>query len=275
MDHARPANGRFITVLISAPVYIIRHDATVLLSRFSTVSRCGFGSLVAWVLIATNSKHGSLLYYIFRINVSRDFQNAWPSLPHAPGSSRAADQAAAPAIAMADMDDEFMSSGSALSPATRALYFALALLPILTAAYLFVSIFVVDVSRSLLTIAAGVAISAALMSTAYHNLACARIEGVRDGATAPTKASFKGTKGAKAEFDAALASFEKNISSAALFYSLFYNNAMFVVLTPFVGCYIFADKVSGDLNLLLSASASAGLCMYNSISAVKAMTSTD
>lgn len=170
---------------------------------------------------------------------------------------------------MADELDELMA-GRTLSPAKRVAYFGLALAAVLPAAFLFVQIFVVDVARSRLTIAAGVAVAAAILSLAYHNLAAARTEHVRESAAPPTKAAYKGRK---AEFDAALAAHDAKVDAAALAHSVFYNNALFLVTAPFVGCYVCAGKFSGDLNFLVSSATAAGLALFNSQSALKAMAS--
>lgn len=193
-----------------------------------------------------------------------------PSLPRAPLllQARVAASAAHPR-AMADELDELLT-GRRLSPAKRAAYFGYALSAVLPAALLFVQIFVVDVARSRLTIGAGVAATAAVLSVAYHNLCAAHAERIRAAATPPTKAAYKGKK---TDFDAALARHDAKVESCALAYSVFYNNALFLCVAPFVGCYICAGKFGGDLNFLLSSTAAAGLALFNSHSALKAMSS--
>lgn len=170
---------------------------------------------------------------------------------------------------MADELDDLLKGGS-VSAATRAAYFAYALTAVLPSALLFVRIFVVDVARSQLTIGAGVSATAALLSLAYHNLSAAHAERIRAAAQPPTKAAYKGRK---PEFDAALAAHDAGVHSSALAYSVFYNNALFLLVAPFCGCYVFTDKFSGDLNFLLSSTAAAGLALFNSKSALKAMSS--
>jgi Translocon-associated protein, gamma subunit (TRAP-gamma) len=170
---------------------------------------------------------------------------------------------------MADELDELMA-GRSVSAAKRVAYFLYALAAVLPAALLFVQIFVVDVARSVLTIVAGVVATAALLSAAYHNLCAAHAERIRESAVPPVKAAFKGKK---AEFEAAVAAHDKKVEASALAYSVFYNNALFLVSAPFVGCYIFSDKFSGDLNFLVSSTAAAGLALFNSQSALKAMSS--
>lgn len=169
---------------------------------------------------------------------------------------------------MGDEIDELLS-GRAVSPAKRVSNFLFALTAVLPAALLFVQIFVVDVSRSRLTIIAGVIVTGGILSVSYQKLALAHAERVRDSASPPTKASFKGKK---AQFDAAIAAHDAKVESCALMYSVFYNNCIFMASAPFVGCYVCADKFSGDLNFLLSSGAAAGLALFNSQSALKALT---
>jgi hypothetical protein len=172
---------------------------------------------------------------------------------------------------MADEIDELLrGSNTAASPARRALCAAVALAAVLPVAALFVSVFVVDIARSRLTIAAAVAAAALALSVAYVQLALARGAAIRaaPGSAPPTRAAFKGSKDAYA---VALARHDAAIDTAALSHSVYYNNAIFLVAAPFVGCYVFAGKVSGDLNFLLSAAAAAALAIFNSNSAVKAM----
>lgn len=168
---------------------------------------------------------------------------------------------------MADELDALLQGG-AVPVGTRALYFLAAMATVLPAAGLFVRIFVVDVARSVLTIGAAVAGAAALLSVAYHDLCAARAGRVRAAAAPPTKAAFKGRR---ADFDHALAGHDKQVHAAALAYSVFYNNALFLLVAPFCGCYLLSDKFSGDLNFLLSSAAAAGLAVFNSKSALKAM----
>lgn len=170
---------------------------------------------------------------------------------------------------MAEELDEFAPDPSyVLTPAKRMLYFVLALAPVLPAAYLFIKIFVVDVARSRVTITAGIALTAVALTEAYNNLLFARAERIRADSSPPTKASFKGKK---SDYDNALVAYEKSIKNTALAYSLYYNNTLFLIAVPFIGCYVFAGKVSGDLNFLISAGASAALAVYNSQSAIKAL----
>lgn len=166
-------------------------------------------------------------------------------------------------------DLDALLAGRQVSPSRRAQNFLLALLSILPATYLFVTIFVVDVQRSRLTILAGLLLSAATLSLAYETLSLAHGDRLRAATSPPTKASFKGRKPA---FDAAVAAHTAGLERAALVYSVFYNNAIFLAVAPFVGCYVCADKFSGDLNFLLSSGAAAGLALFNSQSAIKALT---
>lgn len=171
---------------------------------------------------------------------------------------------------MSDLDDiDALLSGRTVSPARRGSNFLLALLSTLPAAVLFVQIFVVDISRSQLTILAGVLATSALLSLSYENLSVAASERIRNSTSPPTKASFKGRKG---EFDAAIKEHEKSLDWCALVYAVFYCNAVFLVTAPFIGCYICAGKFSGDLNFLVSSGAAAGLALFNSQSAMKALT---
>lgn len=170
---------------------------------------------------------------------------------------------------MADEIDELIS-GRAVSPATRLTHFGIALLAIIPAAMLFVQIFVVDVGRSRLTIGAAIVATAVVLGMAYQNLSIAHVERLRSASSPPTKSAFKGKK---SEFEAAMSSYERKVDQAAFAYSVCYNNAIFLLTAPFVGCYIFSDKFSGDLNFLVSSSAAAGLALFNSKSALKAIAS--
>lgn len=168
----------------------------------------------------------------------------------------------------ADDVDELMKGAASASIAKRILYLLLAGVSVAPAAYLFVSIFLVDVGSSTVTLAAGITLGSVILSLAYHNLAIARAVKVGAGTSAPTKSAFKGKK---PEYEAALAAHDAKVSAAAMSYSLYYNNMLFLVAAPFVGCYVFNGKVSGDLNLLLSSGVASSLALFNSRSALKAL----
>ncbi len=170
-------------------------------------------------------------------------------------------------MARDELDDLIQSRSP--SAAQRLGNVLIGVLSALPAAALFVSVFVVDVERSQVTIAAGALIAAALLALSYENLAFARAERMRTETAPPTKASYKGRM---REFDSAIKKHEARIGGAALAYSVFYNNALFLASVPFIGCYICADKFSGDLNFLVSAAAAGSLALFNSKSALKAMT---
>eukprot|EP00171_Calliarthron_tuberculosum_P011203 IDg11203t1 len=74
-----------------------------------------------------------------------------------------------------------------------------------------------------------------------------------------------------AHYDAAVAAHNSRISTSAFAYSFAYNNAIFLLAAPFCASYVFADKVSGELNALCSGAAAAGIALFNSRSALKAI----
>lgn len=152
--------------------------------------------------------------------------------------------------------------------AKRALYLVLALFATAAPALLFTNIFLVDLAESQVTVFAGIAIAAVVLSLSYHNLCFARSARLRVSAIAPTKGQFKGRL---PEFAKATAAHEARIANAALLYSFAYNNLLYLSVAPLAGCYVFADKFGGDLNLLLSGATAAGLCLFNSVSALKAI----
>lgn len=131
-----------------------------------------------------------------------------------------------------------------------------------------VRVYVVDISRAQLTLSAGVAIAATLLSLSYHNLAFSQSARLRAASSAPSKNSFRGRV---TQYEAALRKYDSRIAWAALAYSFAYNNAIFLLAAPFCASYVYADKVSGELNALCSAATGAALALFNSRSALKAI----
>eukprot|EP00177_Eucheuma_denticulatum_P008332 GFKZ01015162.1.p3 GENE.GFKZ01015162.1~~GFKZ01015162.1.p3 ORF type:complete len:203 (+),score=27.16 GFKZ01015162.1:90-611(+) len=168
---------------------------------------------------------------------------------------------------MADEFDDLLDDfGRRPTVLRRLLYLFLALESVATTAFLFVRIFLVDTSTSQLTLAIAITVCTTILSLAFHNLSFAKAARLRRFASPPTKGAFKGKPD---EFRKAQAAFESKISSAALWYSCAYNNAIFMFVAPLLGCYMFSEKVGGDLNLLLSGAAAAGLALFNSNTALK------
>lgn len=168
---------------------------------------------------------------------------------------------------MADEFDELLDDfGRRPSVAKRLSYLILALAAVASTAWLFIRIFLIDLSASQVTLTLAIAISTVLLSLSYHNLSFAKSARIRRVATAPSKGSFKGNLDAYA---AAQKSFEAQISSSALWFSFAYNNAIFMLLTPLLAKYLFADKVGGDLNLLLSGALASSAALFNSQKALQ------
>lgn len=171
---------------------------------------------------------------------------------------------------MADEFEELHDFGRKPSATKRVVYLLLSLECVAVVAALFMRVFLVEIRSSQVTLSLAVIANTVLLSLAYHNLSFAKAARIRRTANPPTKNSFKGSK-AKEDFEAATAAFEKKISSAALWYSCAYNNAIFMIVTPLLGVYLLSDKLSGDLNLLVSGAAGAGLALFNSNTALKAI----
>lgn len=170
---------------------------------------------------------------------------------------------------MADEFDDLLDDfGRRPSVLKRLFYILLSLEPVLVTAILFVRIFLVSISASQVTLVLAVLLAAVLLSLSYHNLAFAKAARLRRAGSPPTKGAYKGDKAA---YEKAMASFEASISSASLWYSCAYNNAIFMIVTPLLGMYLLPDKVAGDLNLLLSGAAAAALALFNSNTALKAI----
>lgn len=171
-------------------------------------------------------------------------------------------------MAVDEFDDLLEDFGRSPSILQRLMHGVYATLPVVTATGLFSRVFVVDITNSMLTLALAIVASTVLMAMAYHNLAFARGAIMRRAAAPPSRGAFRGRAN---EFEAAKISFEKCISSAAFWYSCGYNNCIFLLVAPLLGVYLLADKLSGDLNFLVSASAAASLALFNSKSALKAI----
>lgn len=170
---------------------------------------------------------------------------------------------------MADEFDELLDDfGRRPTFLKRLLYLFLGLEAVATTAFLFVRIFLIDLSASQVTLSLAVITSTVILSLSYHNLAFAKAARIRRVAAPPTKGAFKSNP---AEFSAAQKAFEGKISSASIWYSCAYNNAIYMLVTPLLANYLLAEKVGGDLNLLLSGGAAAGLALYNSNTALKAI----
>lgn len=167
-----------------------------------------------------------------------------------------------------DLDDVLDDFGRHPGVQKRVLYGVLGSIVALAPVYLCVRIFVVDVASAQLTLGAGVAASGVLLGLSYHNLAFSQSARLRAGSTAPSKNSFKGRL---QHYDKALQRYEARVSAAALAYSFAYNNAIFLLTAPFCASYVFADKVSGELNALCSGVCAAALALFNSRSALKAI----
>lgn len=170
---------------------------------------------------------------------------------------------------MADEFDELLDDfGRQPSISRRLLYRLLALVSVVSTAYLFMNVFLVDVSSSQVTLALAVIVNTSLLSLAYHNLYFAKAARIRRSASPPTKGAFRGRE---REHRIALNTFESRIAQSALWYSCAYNNTIFMVVTPLLGVYLLSEKLSGDLNLLVSGSMAAGLAVFNSNTALKAI----
>ena len=165
--------------------------------------------------------------------------------------------------------DEFGTDfGRNPSIGKRAAYAAFAVFPVLLPAFLFVRLYVLDLAACKVTLAAGVIVGCALLSVSYHNLAFSKAARVRAVVGPPSKGAFKGKK---AEHDQAVAMHDAKVESAAFVYSYFYNNLIFLLGVAFVGAYLINDKVSGDLSFVISSAVAAGLAVFNSKSALKAI----
>lgn len=170
---------------------------------------------------------------------------------------------------MADEMDELMDDfGRRPTLTKRLIYLFLALESVAATAFLFVRIFLVDVFTSQVTLALAIIVNVILLSLAYHNLSFAKAARIRQAANPPTKSAFKGKE---KEWRTAMDAFESKIAQSALWYSCAYNNAIFMIVTPLLGVYLLSEKLSGELNLLVSGALAAGLAVYNSNTALKAI----
>lgn len=165
-----------------------------------------------------------------------------------------------------ELDELLTDFGRTAPPAKRAAYAAAGLVPAALPLLLFSRVFSVDPARAFITLAIGAVGVAAVLSAAYHNLAFTTGVRLRGRSEPPTKASIKGDKGAHA---AAVTAYEEGLERAAVAYSLFYNNALFVGGALFIGFYVVGTKVPGEANYVVSALAAAGFALFNSRSALK------
>lgn len=170
---------------------------------------------------------------------------------------------------MADEFDDLLDDfGRKPTLAKRLFYFLMSLATVATTAFLFIRIFLVDISSSQVTLAIATILSSIFLSFSYHNLAFAKAARIRPTASPPTKGAFKGKT---TEYRAALSKFDASIADAAFWYSFAYNNAIFMIVAPLLGVYLLSEKLSGDLNLLVSGAIAAGLALFNSDTALKAI----
>lgn len=169
-----------------------------------------------------------------------------------------------------NIDDVLDDFGRHPGVQKRVMYGILGALVSCVPTLLCVRIFVVDTSKAQLTLGVGVILSSILLSLSYHNLAFSQSARLRAVSSAPSKNSFKNTRSIGA-YDKAVKAYENKIASACFAYSFAYNNAIFLLAAPFAASYVFADKVSGELNALCSAVAAGALALFNSRSALKAI----
>lgn len=167
-----------------------------------------------------------------------------------------------------NIDEIIGDSGRRPRPSRRAVYLFLSFEAVITCAFLFVKVFLVDLKSSQVTLALAIVVNTVLLSLAYHNLTFAKAARIRHVTKPPTKGSFKGKQ---KDYDAAVKAFEGKITQASLWYSCAYNNAIFMIVTPLLGVYVMSEKLSGELNLLVSGAAAAALAIYNSNTALKAI----
>lgn len=167
-----------------------------------------------------------------------------------------------------DLDDVLDDFGRHPGVAKRIMYGILAMMVSIVPAILFVRVFVIDVSKAQVTLGAGIVISSVILSLSYHNLTFSQSARIRSISSAPSKNSFKGKM---EHYQGAVAKYDRSVTLAAFAYSFAYNNAIFLISAPFCASYVFADKVSGELNALCSGAAAAGLALFNSRSALKAI----
>lgn len=167
-----------------------------------------------------------------------------------------------------DLDELLDDFGRRPTMTKRLIYVLLALNSVVATAFLFVKVFVVDVSASQVTLALAVIVNSVLLSLAYHNLSFAKAARIRRDANPPTKSAFKGKE---KDYRAAMDVFEQKISSAALWHSCAYNNVIFMLVAPLLGVYLLSEKLSGELNLLVSGALASGLAIFNSNTALKAI----
>lgn len=165
-----------------------------------------------------------------------------------------------------DLDELLTDFGRTAPPAKRAAYAAAGLLPAALPLFLFARVFSIELSRAFITLAIAAGAIAAILSAAYHNLAFTTSVRLRGRSEPPTKASIKGDKAAHA---AAVKAYEEGLEQAAVAYSVFYNNALFVVGALFVGFYVVGTKAPGEVNYAVSGLAAAGFALFNSRSALK------
>lgn len=167
-----------------------------------------------------------------------------------------------------DLDELLDDFGRRPTMAKRLTYFFLAFESVAVTAFLFVKVFVVNLSTSQVTLAIAIIINSILLSLAYHNLSFAKAARIRRDANPPTKSAFKGKE---KDYRAAMDAFERKIANAALWHSCAYNNAIFMLVTPLLGVYLLSEKLSGELNLLVSGALASGLAVFNSNTALKAI----
>lgn len=169
---------------------------------------------------------------------------------------------------MADEFDDLHDFGRKPTLSRRLIYLGLSFECVIVVAILFIRIFVVDLQASLVTLILAMILNTVLLSLAYHNLSFAKAARIRNAATPPTKSAYRGNK---EDHQKALLNFDTKISQSALWYSCAYNNAIFMLVTPLLGKYLLSEKLSGDLNLLVSGAMAAGLAVFNSNTALKAI----
>lgn len=167
-----------------------------------------------------------------------------------------------------DQDDFITDFGRNPPLTTRLFYFTLATLPLLLSTYLFIRLYVLQISSCILTLLSGIILGALILSIAYHQLFFATAARLRLTTKRPSKNSFKGKK---SEYDVAVKDYEGGLERSAFCYSYFYNNLLFLMGVPFFGVYLVGEKVSGDLCFVVAAGLAGGVAWFNSKSALRAI----
>uniref|UniRef100_A0A7S1TJ44 Translocon-associated protein subunit gamma n=1 Tax=Compsopogon caeruleus TaxID=31354 RepID=A0A7S1TJ44_9RHOD len=172
-------------------------------------------------------------------------------------------------MASGNAEDEFETVDYGMTPTVfqRVQYYVLALLPMVIPILMYVRIFGMNVTGSVVTLALGILASAGVLSAAYHNITYTKRVQLMRKSEEPTKSAFG--KGNVKDYENAVSSYHDQVKRTAIFYSVFYNNLLFILVAIVSGSYFLKGKIGLEMEFIMSNLLGSGFAFWNSLNALK------